>query len=139
MDEWLRNMFLFAVQSLNRCRCDSWFDRHTTYQTGDIVQLVNNPMATILIFILICVHNELPAIRLLLNIELSQATIRGGVMESNQQRWAAGQLVMWVHNGQSRRARVIKISLRQVKIRLIDTTDFEEYWITRDYIQAVNE
>ena len=60
-------------------------------------------------------------------------------METNSQRWSAGQLVMWVHNGQSRRARVIKTSLRQVKIRLIDSTDFEEYWITPDYIRAASE
>ena len=63
----------------------------------------------------------------------------GDRMNRNQENWSRGQVVMWLHNGQILRARVIKTSLRQVKIRLIDSADVEEYWVAREYIRPLNE
>ena len=60
-------------------------------------------------------------------------------MNTNQQSWSTGQVVMWLHNGQLLRARVIKTSARQVKIRLIDSADSEEYWVAPEYIRPLNE
>ena len=59
-------------------------------------------------------------------------------MVLQQQSVQAGHQVLWLHNGQTLRAKVIKASLTQVKLRLAGSGG-AEYWVSRAFIRALGQ
>ena len=59
-------------------------------------------------------------------------------MVTHQPNIQSGHQVLWLHNGQLLRAKVIKASLTQVKVRLASSGG-AELWVSRAFIRELDQ